>query len=74
MAVQTLSPAPFAPATTARLRQQVHAIRWTPAPRFEGGIAGRARYLGYLAGSMLAWTAAGLGVSALLGALVRLGG
>lgn len=71
MAVHTLSPATVVPANA---RQTLHAIRWAPAPRFEGGTAGRVRYLGYLVGSMLAWTTAGLGLAALLGVLVRLGG
>lgn len=52
----------------------VRTIRWAPAPRFEGTAAQKARYVAYLAGSMLAWVAAGLGISAALGGLTSLVG
>jgi len=53
-----------------RLRRFVERVRWTPAPRFEGSPARRLAYVGYLVGSMVAWVLVGLGVSALLGALL----
>ncbi|MDO8105819.1 chemotaxis protein CheW [Isoptericola sp. b441] len=55
-------------------RELIDLVRWAPAPRWEGGAGARARYLAYLLGSMLAWTAAGLGVAAALGRLTGLAG
>lgn len=67
----TLSPArPASPALGMRLRRFVERVRWTPAPRVEGSPARRLAYVGYLVGSMVAWVLVGLGVSALLGALL----
>jgi hypothetical protein len=41
----------------ARLRHLGETIRWAPAPHFEGPARDRWRYVGYLAGSVLLWTA-----------------
>lgn len=41
----------------ARLRHLGETVRWAPAPYFEGPARDRWRYVGYLAGSMLLWTA-----------------
>lgn len=85
----TLSPMHLAtltrPASVARATEErrpeierhhdvVRTMRWAPAPRFEGTAAQKARYVAYLAGSMLAWVAVGLGISAALGALTGLAG
>ncbi|WP_046529923.1 hypothetical protein [Cellulomonas sp. FA1] len=51
----------------ARLRHVVHAVRWAPAPYFEGTARQRLGYVAYVLGSMLAWTAVSLGVLALVG-------
>lgn len=50
-----------------RLRHLGEAVRWTPAPYFEGPARQRLRYVGYLMGSVLAWTVGGLVVLAALG-------
>lgn len=50
-----------------RLRHLNETIRWAPAPYFEGTARQRLRYVGYVAGSMLAWTVGGLVVVAALG-------
>lgn len=49
-------PSPALP-LRARLRHLGETIRWAPAPRFEGTARDRWRYVAYLAGSMLLWTA-----------------
>ncbi|MGY4642351.1 chemotaxis protein CheW [Cellulomonas sp. URHB0016] len=46
---------------TARVR----AVRWAPPPLWEPGR--RARFIAYVGASMVAWTAVGLGLAALLG-------
>lgn len=56
------------------LRRVLVTVRTAPAPRWEGSAADRARYVAYVAGSMVGWTALGLGSSALVGLLVSLGG
>lgn len=50
-----------------RLRHLNETVRWAPAPWFEGSVRQRARYVGYLLGSVLAWTVAGLLVAAAIG-------
>ena len=71
MSAVTLSPArPTTPALGMRLRRFVETVRWAPAPRFEGSVGRRLAFVGYLVGSMVAWVLIGIGVSALLGALV----
>lgn len=50
-----------------RLRHLNETVRWAPAPYFEGDVRQRLRYVGYLLGSMLAWTVGGLVVIAALG-------
>jgi hypothetical protein len=56
--------------TLPRLREVVQHLRHDPAPRWEEG--SRARLAVWVGGSMVAWTAIGLGATALLGALVDL--
>lgn len=72
MAATTLTPVHRS--TDARAREIVNAIRFAPAPRWEGPASKRSRYVAYLLGSMLAWTAAGLGIAAALGGLTGLAG
>lgn len=56
-----------------RLRHLRETVRWAPAPYFEGGPRERLRFVGYVAASMLLWTALSLAVLAALGAaLARL--
>lgn len=55
-----------------RVRALVDTVRWAPAPRFEGSVADRWRFVAYLGGSMVAWTVAGLGVTAAIGRLAGL--
>ncbi len=62
---------PAARPSSDRVRRVVETFRWAPAPRFAGTAADRVRFVGYLVGSMVGWTAAGVGVAALLGAIVR---
>jgi len=50
-----------------RLRHLTETVRWAPAPYFEGSVRQRVRYVGYLLGSVLAWTVAGLLVAAAIG-------
>ncbi|MBO3090109.1 chemotaxis protein CheW [Cellulomonas dongxiuzhuiae] len=50
-----------------RLRHLNETIRWAPAPYFEGSARQRLRYVGYLLGSVLAWTVGGLVLVAALG-------
>ncbi len=69
----TLAPT-HQPSTHHRVRHTVDTVRWAPAPRWEGSASSRTRYAGYLAGSVVAWIAIGLGVSAALGGLLGLGG
>ncbi|MBO9554438.1 chemotaxis protein CheW [Cellulomonas sp.] len=56
------TPAPTSAPVT--VRSVAHAVRWAPAPTWEPGR--RARFVAYLGGSMIAWTAVGLGIAALL--------
>jgi hypothetical protein len=56
--------------TLPQLRAVVRHLRHDPAPRWEEG--SRARLAVWVGGSMVAWTAIGLGATALLGALVDL--
>jgi len=56
------TPAPASAPVT--VRSIAHAVRWAPAPLWEPGH--RARFVAYLGGSMIAWTAVGLGIAALL--------
>ncbi len=71
-----MSTATFAPAARTdvleRMQHVVHQVRWAPAPTWETGR--RLRFVGYVAGSMVAWTLAGLACSALLARLVSLAG
>ena len=60
--------APVRPITVHRTRTVVDTVRWAPAPRWEGGAASKSRYVAYLAGSLAAWVAVGLGLSAAIGA------
>jgi hypothetical protein len=54
------------------VRDVAHAVRWAPAPTWEPGR--RARFVAYVGGSMVAWTAVGLALAVLLAkALVLLG-
>jgi hypothetical protein len=58
--------------TPVTARGIVRTVRWAPAPPWEPGR--RARFVAYLGGSMLAWTAVGLGLAVLLArALVLVG-
>jgi len=57
-------------AFSVRVRKLVETVRWAPAPRFEGSLGRRLAFVGYVAGSMVAWVLVGVGLSALLGALV----
>ncbi len=50
-----------------RLRHVVETMRWAPAPYFEGGLRQRLRYVGYVLGSMLAWSVLSLLVLAAVG-------
>ncbi|AEI13519.1 MULTISPECIES: hypothetical protein [Cellulomonas] len=71
MSALALTPSRPTPSSRAmRVRRFVEMVRFAPAPRFEGSAAHRWAFVGYVAGSMLAWMALGLAVSALLGALV----
>lgn len=70
MSAVTLSSARPPLAFSVRVRRFVETVRWAPAPRFEGSAARRLAFVGYLVGSMVAWVLMGVGVSALLGALV----
>ena len=54
-------------ALDVRLRTLSHTIRWAPAPRWGSTTGERARYTGYLSGSIIGWTVAGLGMAALIG-------
>ena len=60
------------PATGSRVAHLVDTVRWAPAPRFEGDAAHKWRFVGYIGGSMLAWTAAGLLLAAGIGRLIGL--
>lgn len=50
-----------------RLRHLAETVRWAPAPYFEGSARQRLRYVGYLLGSVLAWTVGSLVVLAAVG-------
>lgn len=50
-----------------RVRHLVTAVRWSPAPYFEGDVRQRLRYVGYLLGSVLAWSVLSLVVLAAFG-------
>ncbi|UZN03844.1 chemotaxis protein CheW [Cellulomonas sp. S1-8] len=50
-----------------RLRHLAETVRWAPAPYFEGSARQRLRFVGYVLGSMLAWTVGGLVVLAAVG-------
>lgn len=50
-----------------RVRHLNETVRWAPAPYFEGSARQRLRYVGYVLGSVLAWTVGGLVVVAALG-------
>ncbi|GIG21075.1 hypothetical protein Cch01nite_17990 [Cellulomonas chitinilytica] len=52
------------------VRGVARAVRWAPAPLWEPGR--RARFVAYLGGSMIAWTAVGLGLAALLAQVLPL--
>ncbi len=56
------TPAPASAPVT--VRSVAHAVRWAPAPQWEPGRRGR--FVAYLGGSMVAWTAVGLAIAALL--------
>lgn len=70
MSALTLHPVRPALPLSVRLRKLGETVRWAPAPRFEGSAARRWAFVGYVAGSMLAWTVVGVAVAAALGALV----
>lgn len=72
MAATTLTP--LHRSSDARAREILDAVRFAPAPRWEGPASKRSRYIAYLAGSMIAWTAAGLAIAAALGHLTGLAG
>jgi len=69
-----MSTVTIAPASTHDVVEHVqhvfHQIRYAPAPTWEPGM--RLRVVGYVAGSMLAWTLAGLACSALLAGVLGL--
>jgi len=71
-----MSTVTLAPATRTdvldRVQHVVQQVRYAPAPTWEPGR--RLRLVGYVAGSMIAWTLAGLACSALLARLVSLAG
>ena len=50
-----------------RVRHAVRTLRWAPAPQWEEEAPQRVRFLAYLSGSMLGWTAIGLSGALLLG-------
>ncbi|GEK19657.1 chemotaxis protein CheW [Cellulomonas xylanilytica] len=56
--------------TRERARHLVETVRWAPAPVWGLSAGEHTRFAVYLAGSMLAWVAAGLVVAALIGLLV----
>ena len=66
----------IAPASThdlvERVQHVIHQIRYAPAPTWEPGM--RLKVVGYVAGSMVAWTVAGLACSALLAGVLNLVG
>jgi hypothetical protein len=51
-----------------RVRQLGATIRWAPAPLWGTTTGEHLRYGGYLAGSILGWTALGLAMAAIIGA------
>ncbi len=71
-----MSTVTYAPATRTDVLERVqhvfHQVRYAPAPTWEPGM--RLRLVGYVAGSMIAWTLAGLACSVLLAQLVSLAG
>lgn len=71
----TTIPASTIAVTTMRpvhVRTVLRALRDTPAPHFEGGWAGKTRYVTYLLASMTAWTLFGIFGTGLLVAVVNL--
>ncbi|WP_454050284.1 hypothetical protein [Cellulomonas sp. Marseille-Q8402] len=65
------SPAATVPSGTGTtVRDVVHHLRFDPAPLWEPG--SRARFTAWVGGSMVFWTALGIGVTALLGAVLDL--
>jgi hypothetical protein len=71
-----MSTVTIAPASThdvvERVQHVLHEIRYAPAPAWEPGT--RLKVVGYVAGSMVAWTVAGLACSALLAGVLNLVG
>ena len=59
-----------APSLSTRVSRVLETVRWAPAPRWGSTAAEHGTYVVYLVGSMLAWIAVGLGVSAALGAVL----
>ncbi len=62
------------PSLAERTRQLGRTVRWAPAPRWGTTPAQHRWFVVYLGGSMLAWTLAGLAMSALLGRALGLVG
>lgn len=50
-----------------RLRHLNETVRYAPAPYFAGSVRDRLRYVAYVVGSMVAWGAGGLLITAALG-------
>jgi hypothetical protein len=50
-----------------RVRSLGRTIRWAPAPTWGETSGEHVRFAGYLVGSMVAWTLAGLAIAGLLG-------
>ena len=55
------------PTPRDRVRRLVQTVRWAPAPIWGESTGEHARFSVYVAGSMLAWAAAGLVMAALIG-------
>lgn len=62
---------PTAPLTT-RLSEVADTVRWAPAPRWGSSAAEHGKYVGYLGGSMLAWTLIGVLSAAAFGWVLSL--
>ncbi len=56
------------------IHDTVEAMRWTPAPRWEGGVGAKTRFALYLVASMAAWVGIGMGIAAGIGGLTGLVG
>jgi hypothetical protein len=69
MSAVTIS-APAAVSPRVRVRKAVETLRWAKAPYWEGDAAHKARFVAYVAGSVVGWTGLGLAVAAGMGALL----